>query len=223
MLERVHHKHKTAMMNQHTALIPLIEGWAPTQDRVPNQSIPAGNVLFAMHKSRDPQMQQLGGFFLPHLPGLEVDMGHGLRVESIDMLRKQHLLADLTLKTVEACGKLHCAFQYRRALFEQSAVEQMARHYIQILRALVGNPCVPVQRIPLLDHTEQHQLIVEFNSLEKKHEPVTLVPSPLLFRTAPLSEQHKLLFPQLLGSFPRGAACTGGVGRSHGGLAPSCL
>ena len=57
---------------------------------------------------------------------------------------------DLEVHAFERGGQLELFWIYNRDLFERWRIEQMARHYVRLLEAVVAAPEVPVARLELL-------------------------------------------------------------------------
>nr|WP_225737551.1 non-ribosomal peptide synthetase [Dyella acidiphila] len=68
---------------------------------------------------------------------------------------------DITLSLHEAKGRLVGQLSYASDLFEQSSIERMARHFMQVLRGMVVGVHQPVDRLPLLDEQECRQLLAQ--------------------------------------------------------------
>lgn len=54
-------------------------------------------------------------------------------------------------------------WEYNTALFDAQSVEQLAAHYQALLQAVAENPNTPVLDLPILDATERHQLLIDWN------------------------------------------------------------
>jgi myxalamid-type nonribosomal peptide synthetase MxaA len=74
---------------------------------------------------------------------------------------------DLTLFAIETSNGLEVFFEYSTDLFEASTIERMLLHYQTLLEAVVGNPEIPVDRLPLLSEIEQRQILIKWNETEQ--------------------------------------------------------
>jgi len=75
---------------------------------------------------------------------------------------------DVELYVRERGGCLHASWVYDVDLFDSWRIEQMARHYEQLLRAIVADQTVAVGRLRLLTGVERLQLAARSN--ETQHE-----------------------------------------------------
>jgi non-ribosomal peptide synthetase component F len=66
---------------------------------------------------------------------------------------------DLEVNAIERDGQLQIVWVYNRDLFDRGRIEQMARHYEQLLTAAVQDPHKPVCRLETLSAGEMQQLI----------------------------------------------------------------
>jgi len=97
---------------------------------------------------------------LPTFPGLTVSE---LALESVAAK------FDLTLQLQESDGRLHAAWEYDADLFTPATIAHMAEHFGVLLAALVADPTMPVQQLPLLTATERHQLLVTWNQTQSPY------------------------------------------------------
>jgi len=76
---------------------------------------------------------------------------------------------DLTLDTGEVADGLCASLTYATDLFERRTVEQLARHWLNLLRAIVADPTQCIAELPLLDTPEQQMIVHDWNSSELEH------------------------------------------------------
>ena len=62
-----------------------------------------------------------------------------------------------------AAGEILVHWLYNRDLFDRWRIEQMARHYVQMLDAVVRDPGCAAGRVEMLSATERHQLLYGWN------------------------------------------------------------
>ncbi len=55
------------------------------------------------------------------------------------------------------------SWEYNTDLFDGSTIERMAGHFQNLLSAIVENPQLSVDELPLLSEAERHQLLTEWN------------------------------------------------------------
>ncbi|WP_422404059.1 amino acid adenylation domain-containing protein, partial [Pseudomonas sp. GZD-209] len=71
---------------------------------------------------------------------------------------------DLALDTVEASDGLSASLTYATDLFEPATAARMARHWSNLLQAIVANPTAVVDELPMLDATERDQTLSGWNA-----------------------------------------------------------
>ncbi|BAQ82056.1 non-ribosomal peptide synthase/polyketide synthase [Pseudomonas sp. St29] len=71
---------------------------------------------------------------------------------------------DLTLDTYEKSGTLHAALTYADDLFEAATIARMARHWLGLLQAMLGDAEQRIGELPLLDAREQQTLVHDWNA-----------------------------------------------------------
>lgn len=70
---------------------------------------------------------------------------------------------DLTVTAYDTDDRLRFNWGYRTCLFKRGTIEQMAGHFINILRQVTDNVDIRLEDVNLLSASEQHQLLCEFN------------------------------------------------------------
>jgi len=70
---------------------------------------------------------------------------------------------DLEVHAFEHSGEITVHWLYNRDLFDRWRMEQMARHYVQMLEAVVRHPGPAVGRVEMLSAPERQQLLYEWN------------------------------------------------------------
>ncbi|MFE4201638.1 gramicidin S non-ribosomal peptide synthetase GrsB [Aneurinibacillus aneurinilyticus] len=75
----------------------------------------------------------------------------------------RHSKFDLTLEVSEEQNEILFCLEYCTKLFVDKTVERMAAHFLQILRAIVGNPAIIISEIELLTEEEKQHILFEFN------------------------------------------------------------
>lgn len=83
------------------------------------------------------------------LPGMHVTTQHPHRAQS---------KFDLTLYAVEIEGELHLQWEYATALYEASTIKRIARHFGNLLAAVLAEPTKPIEELPFIDDEERVEL-----------------------------------------------------------------
>jgi amino acid adenylation domain-containing protein len=124
-----------------------------------HQDIPFERLVHALDPDRDPRWSPLFqvSFSLqnaPHeapcLPGLDVDL------LDTDTGSTQF---DLAVALSESGAG---AIRYRTALFQETTIDRLARHYEALLRGMAEQPGRSVLELPLFADEERHQVLVEW-------------------------------------------------------------
>jgi non-ribosomal peptide synthetase component F len=131
-----------AYLHQDISFERLVEELSPQRNL---NSPPLFQVVFALQNA--PARPQL-------LKGVEIKpvIGDELRVRF-----------DLELHALEREGQLELFWLYNRDLFDRWRIEQMARHYLNLLEAAVAAPEVPLARLEMLGAQERQFLVQDFN------------------------------------------------------------
>ncbi|QOY92809.1 non-ribosomal peptide synthase/polyketide synthase [Massilia sp. UMI-21] len=70
---------------------------------------------------------------------------------------------DLFLQMVETPDGMQGFFEYATDLFDRSTIERMARHFGNLVAAVVAEPDAAIGTLPMLDADERERLLVEWN------------------------------------------------------------
>ena len=113
---------------------------------------------------------------LSHNPLFQVMYNHQPNVADIEAVKTASGLAlgliewegrttqfDLSLDTYEKSGRLHAALTYANDLFDGATIARMARHWSNLLRALVENPERRIGELPMLDASEVQTQVHDWN------------------------------------------------------------
>jgi amino acid adenylation domain-containing protein len=90
----------------------------------------------------------------PELRGLAVE---GVRNEM------RRVPFDLEVHAFDYDGAIAFSWIYSLDLFDRARIEQMARHYGQLLAAIAADPGRPVAELPLLDKSDRQQVLTLWN------------------------------------------------------------
>jgi amino acid adenylation domain-containing protein len=143
--ELIQETRRTALEAYHYQDIPferLVEEVASERSR---SETPLVQVLFIL---------QNAPWAAPVMPGLEVTP---IRSGELQV----HF--DLELHVGEQEGKIGFSWLYRRDLFDRWRMEQMARHYVHVLQAMIANVDQPVWQIDMLDDNDRRRMLYDWN------------------------------------------------------------
>ena len=85
---------------------------------------------------------------------------------------------DLELHVLEHTGHIGFYWIYNRHLFDRWRMEQMARHYVNLIRSAVATPGAPLHSLEMLSPQDQQALLLDFNPTAT---PLSGVMLPALF------------------------------------------
>ncbi|GEB34858.1 non-ribosomal peptide synthase/polyketide synthase [Brevibacillus parabrevis] len=74
---------------------------------------------------------------------------------------------DLSLEAYEENAEIIFSLDYSTKLFSRETIEKIATHFIQILRAVIAEPEMPLSEITMLTEAEKQRLLVDFNGAHK--------------------------------------------------------
>ena len=133
-----------AQCHQDLPFEKLVEVLQPERD---SSRSPLFQVMFVL------QNQEKFAF---NLPNLEISV-----IEN----KSQTAKFDLTLHIQDwSNGKLSGTIEYNIDLFECATIEQVIRHYLQLLQAVVDQPCERIFELPLLNAEEKQKILHTWNA-----------------------------------------------------------
>ncbi|MGN7996791.1 non-ribosomal peptide synthase/polyketide synthase, partial [Chitinophaga sp. 22308] len=146
-----------------------------------NQDVSFEKVVEALELERDlsrhPLFQVL--FTLENTPELNALRLEGLQVTGAEV--ETHTAKfDLTFSVREVQQGLKLTVEYCTDLFEEATIERMARHFRQLLYAVAATPSATVGALPMLEASEQQQLLFDFNDTAADYPSAATIPD--LFR-----------------------------------------
>ncbi|ARU63622.1 hypothetical protein CBW65_23350 [Tumebacillus avium] len=74
---------------------------------------------------------------------------------------------DLTIGLMEVEEGITGFFEYAPAMFRKETIEQINRHWMHLIAAVVENPELKVAEMPLFSPEEEQQILVEWNNTER--------------------------------------------------------
>lgn len=155
LLRRVDAAVRGAMSNQDYPFAALVERLQPTRDASRSPLFQVALVFQRM------PIEELAHFALcaPGRRGFELN---GTRFEPTGLSQQQGAF-DISLVMARSGEELVGELKYCSDLFERRTGERMAFLLQTLLRQIVADPDRPVNRIPLLDAEQQHQLVEGWN------------------------------------------------------------
>jgi len=75
---------------------------------------------------------------------------------------------DLSFDVFEEKNRLGLRFQYYTKLFKTSAIETLAKHFLNILREVIEKPGLRLYDIPMMDESEKRRILFQFNDTKKE-------------------------------------------------------
>ncbi len=79
---------------------------------------------------------------------------------------RAHAIYDLTLSLAEAGGRIVGELEYATALFDRATVERHLGYFCRLLEAMAADETRAIDRLPLIDEAERHQVLVAWNATE---------------------------------------------------------
>lgn len=70
---------------------------------------------------------------------------------------------DLTMSVTETRSGLIASLEYKTQLFDRETIEQMARHFVNILQVITVRPEITLATVDMLSPEEREQVLVQFN------------------------------------------------------------
>ncbi|MFF7366783.1 non-ribosomal peptide synthetase [Streptomyces tricolor] len=154
LLGRVRETVVGAMDHQDLPFEHLVEALAPERDL-----------------SRNPLVQVV--FQLMRAPG---DQGDRLGAARLEPLLKEHAFTrvDLEVHLTEDGDRVRGTVLHSTALFEAGTVRRILHHLTVLLRAALADPDAPLSTLSLLDATDRHRLLEEWNDTALPYRDATL-------------------------------------------------
>jgi amino acid adenylation domain-containing protein len=128
-----------------------------------HQDVPFEKLVQALRPERDldhaPLFQTMFSFQNFPLEDLELS---GLTISPVeaDFGTARY---DLTVEAWPRHGELRIDFEYNTHLYDRETIEQLQRHFLAVLTAVIADPARKIDEIPLLSAAERRQLVDEWN------------------------------------------------------------
>lgn len=134
-----------------------------TLDALSNQDVPFEKLVELLHLERNPTKTPL----IQTLFQLQNTPRHPLALPQIETVRlpsepeATHYELSVTLR--EEAGAITGRIDYSNTLFFPETIARMARHFENLLHAVVSNPDTAVGSLPMLSEAESEQILVDWN------------------------------------------------------------
>lgn len=144
-----------------------------------HQDLPFEQLVDALQPERSLNQSPLFQVLYNHLAGdnegARVEIP-GLKIEALAS-DSESVRFDLTFNTHEEGGRLQGALVYASDLFDPQTIEQMARHWHNLLQAVVREPQRRLGELPMLDAAERTQILEQWNLGSAFERPPLSVPA----------------------------------------------
>jgi amino acid adenylation domain-containing protein len=168
----------------------LVEQLQPVRD--PSRS-PLFQVMFVLQKTHLLNEEGLAAFALGET-GARIKLGD-LELESLN-LSQRIAQFDLTLMMAEVDGALSASWQYNTDLFDAATIARMSEHFETLLAGIVVNPQQQIANLPLLTESQQHQLLVEWNTIQTNYPSDFCLHQQFEFQVQQTPDAIALVFEQ---------------------------
>ncbi|MFD9741433.1 amino acid adenylation domain-containing protein [Umezawaea sp. NPDC059074] len=135
-----------------------------------HDDIPFERIVDLVSPERDPSRNPLAEVMvvLDNTPSRAPDLA-GLRAEPEPIVGGD-VSHDLTFDYFDRDGELGLAIGYSTALFDESTVDRMAGHLVDLLTSVAEAPDRPLVDVPLLNAVERRQVVEEWNATDHPEE-----------------------------------------------------
>ncbi len=100
-------------------------------------------------------------FSLQNAPGCALELP-GLRLSAVTTLNTTARF-DLALNLIESGESVVGSIGYKSDLFDATTMRRLSRHFASLMSAALARPEVAIDRLDLLEASERHQLLTEYN------------------------------------------------------------
>lgn len=128
-----------------------------------NQEYPFEAIIEKLNVKRDSSRNPLFDASFA-MQNINVDIQiEGLDINTYEFTKKISKF-DLTLYAFEKNGEVNLSFEFNTALFKKSSIENMAKHYLNIVKTVLEDTEVLLGDIEILTEFERNQICVAFNN-----------------------------------------------------------
>ena len=134
-----------------------------------HQEAPSDRLVAELQLPRDLSRNPLYpvAFAFQNMPETTVTLS-GLQSRRVP-LHTSTAKCDVWLSLAEVDGMLQGELEYSTDLFDADTMARLARHYRQLLAGAVADPCRPLSELPLLEASERHRILVEWNDTARAY------------------------------------------------------
>ncbi len=133
-----------------------------------NQDLPFGKVVDALRPERDPSRNPLFqiSFTLQAAQGDGADLGD-LQVEFLPLAPGTSRFDFAFQLNEQPPDGFKVWIEYSTELFDQARMDRLIEHYGNVLRAVIGNPELPLSQLPLMGAEERAAVLVAANRTDR--------------------------------------------------------
>ena len=135
-----------------------------------NKDLPIEMMIEAVQPNREKGVSAISQTMLISNVKIEqetVEQG-GLTVDPVSV-RPKTSEADLLLEVVDYGDHYKAIFEYRTDLFESGTIQQMAAHYVQLLRSMVAQPDARLSELAMQDQAQLAMTIQDTNNTQRPY------------------------------------------------------
>lgn len=136
-------------------------------DAQSHQDLPFQQLVEALHPERSLSHNPLFQVMYNHQTHVK---GKGIALPGLEVVPLAYdnptAQFDLTLDTFESESGLWASLTFATELFDQPVIARMARHWVNLLQAIVHDPQQRIAELPLLEATEYQKIVKEWNRTE---------------------------------------------------------
>ncbi len=142
LLHRVRETALEAYAHQDIPFETIVEAVQPERDM---SHSPLFQVMFVLQEARKSDIELSDVMITP----LETDSGNAK--------------FDLTLEVLEGVEQMELAFEYNTDLFDESTIDRMSGHFLNLLETILLDPEQPVSSLHIMGDGDKYQMLTEWN------------------------------------------------------------
>jgi amino acid adenylation domain-containing protein/non-ribosomal peptide synthase protein (TIGR01720 family) len=150
-----------------------------TLDAYERQDVPFEKIVEALEIERDisrnPVFQVM--FTVQDATGTTDTKFPGITLSSENDARNVHSPFDLSIDVTSFSDGMSLTATYASDLYKRETVENMLRHYVQLMRSILPDSEIAISRLQLLGVEEQDQLLNGFNNTSKNYAAGKTLPA----------------------------------------------
>ena len=135
-------------------------------DGVNYGDVPFNHILQSLALPRDLSRPPLIQILFNALPQYSLELGDlAVSPVKVDLQTSRF---DLEMTYADGANR-STGMTWNTDLFNVDTIQRMLGHYCTLLKAIIADPNQPVRQLPLLTEQERHQLLVEWNGIQKDY------------------------------------------------------